>query len=215
MAAAHNLNSTVAPGCCQTTGLLTLRGTSGEASIDPDTAQFFIRWRTEKRLSGKRQRHVERVVASLHRKCPGRKCLGAASLFGAGTFSIRRLEGRRWRLRRTRPLTCLWVLNAILVRSYCPWRDNPGRSRGRHVDDRTRDVRSKQLPVVQRRRLTYLHAQRPPRQRLRSCRHSGQSSPTQLAPCCRHLPLAPPRPRSICTRRRLGHDVFRESRFIR
>jgi hypothetical protein len=44
------------------------------------------------------------MVASLDRKClgPGKWCLGRAGSWRAEAFSIRRLEGSRWRSRRTR-----------------------------------------------------------------------------------------------------------------
>src|ERR1039458_2153672 len=51
-------------------------------------------------------------VASLHRKRLGARKLGRRRALQAEAFSIRRLEGSRWRLRRTRQL---WGLKAALI----------------------------------------------------------------------------------------------------
>jgi hypothetical protein len=61
-------------------------------------------------------RHADRCpspgrhVVSFHRKCRGGRMPGRSHGVDRRTFSIRRLEGRRWRLRRTRsmePESCL------------------------------------------------------------------------------------------------------------
>jgi hypothetical protein len=96
----------------------------------------------------------------------------------AEAFSIRRLEGSRWRLQRTRQL---WKLNASLVLSYqnnlrSASRD-PGFAHRIHRHDATATTRSGQCghPCVYP---TNAHAKRPPRQRLRSSRPYGSWAPT-------------------------------------
>ena len=67
------------------------------------------KWRGMRDLS---RDHTERMVASLDRKRLGARQLGRRRELRAEAFSIRRLEGSRWRLRRTRQL---WGLKAALV----------------------------------------------------------------------------------------------------
>src|ERR1700680_2941737 len=63
-------------------------------------------------LKRRPQTHSECIVASPERKCPRPRGLLRRVAAGAEAFSIRRQEGSRWRLRRTRHL---WRLVAVLV----------------------------------------------------------------------------------------------------
>jgi hypothetical protein len=88
-----------------------------------------------------------RIVASLDRKRLGARQLGRRRELRAEAFSIRRLEGSRWRLRRTRQL---WELNASLVLSYYQhrrlWLSDSGFAHCIHQQDATATCGSGQYP---------------------------------------------------------------------